>query len=92
MEPKAHLLKAGVALFFHFPTRTVQAIATYANVQMNYARGGDTLASMALQSTDACISQKGQQTDQAAERMLVLLPKQTDKWHPAQRGQRTLSI
>lgn len=59
---------------------------------MNYARGGDTLASMALQSTDACISQKGQQTDQAAERMLVLLPKQTDKWHPAQRGQRTLKI
>ena len=47
---------------------------------------------MALQSTDACISQKGQQTDQAAERMLVLLPKQTDKWHPAQRGQRTLKI
>lgn len=76
-------------LFLHVPhglIRTVQAIATYANVQMNYARGGDPFASMALQSTDACISQERQQTDQAAERVLVLLPEQTCKWHTAQRG------
>lgn len=45
---------------------------------------------MALQSTDACISQKGQPANQVAERMLVLLSQQTSKWHTAQRGERTL--
>jgi len=41
---------------------------------MELARGGDTLAAMALQSINPRFSQKGPASDQAAERMLVLLP------------------
>ncbi len=73
-------------------SRTVQAIATYANVQMNYAKGGDFFASMALQPTHASVSQKGQSSNQVAERMLVLLSQQTRQRFTAQRGERDLNI
>lgn len=53
---------------------------------MNYAKGGDSFASMALQPAYASVSQKGQSADQAAERMLVFLSQQTCERFTAQRG------
>ncbi len=73
-------------------SRTVQAIATYANVQMNYAKGGDSFASMALQPTHAGVPQKGQSSNQVTERMLVFLSQQTCQRFTAQHGERNLSL
>jgi hypothetical protein len=57
---------------------------------MKYAKGGDFFASMALQPAHASVSQKGQPSDQTAERMLVLLSQQTFQRFIAQYRERNL--